>query len=185
MRLRLTHTVHISVFVCVCVCESTREWEAIFRMSFCIPPQQGGKKSLFCNLSFGSQLLLFCYLCVITTNSLPCTQTHFNLHIPISCFKLKIVSSAHSYLCMTLCRSQVSSPSPGSFTGVVVRWWPSTILMTHTDCCYMHLSSEKSPDQPQGLLCCWVLKTAFPSCHLLRQFHTLLLYSYGIKSISV
>lgn len=174
--------------MCVCVCVSARVQESGRLFSAChsaFHRNRRGKKSLFCNLSFGSQLLLFCYLCVITTNSLPCTQTHFNLHIPISCFKLKIVSSAHSYLCMTLCRSQVSSPSPGSFTGVVVRWWPSTILMTHTDCCYMHLSSEKSPDQPQGLLCCWVLKTAFPSCHLLRQFHTLLLYSYGIKSISV
>lgn len=183
MRLRLTHTVHISV--CVCLREYKRVGGYFPHVILHSTATGGEKKSLFCNLSFGSQLLLFCYLCVITTNSLPCTQTHFNLHIPISCFKLKIVSSAHSYLCMTLCRSQVSSPSPGSFTGVVVRWWPSTILMTHTDCCYMHLSSEKSPDQPQGLLCCWVLKTAFPSCHLLRQFHTLLLYSYGIKSISV
>lgn len=169
----------------MCVSARVQESGRLFSACHSAFHRNRGGKSLFCNLSFGSQLLLFCYLCVITTNSLPCTQTHFNLHIPISCFKLKIVSSAHSYLCMTLCRSQVSSPSPGSFTGVVVRWWPSTILMTHTDCCYMHLSSEKSPDQPQGLLCCWVLKTAFPSCHLLRQFHTLLLYSYGIKSISV
>lgn len=59
--------------------------------------------------------------------------THSSPHVGLRAVFLNLLPSAHSCADTALCRFQLSSPSPGSPTGVGGRWWSAARLQsTHT-----------------------------------------------------
>lgn len=104
----------------------SRARETIFRMSH-IPPQQT-KVKVICSAIVSEQLNVysghktFMHAHRLMHQRRTTIKEHLSPHVRIGA-ALNLLRSAHSSAGTALCRFQLSSPCPGSSTGVEGRWW--------------------------------------------------------------